>query len=242
MCGVAMNDFPHRFLSPADLKVVVTVCRSIFKFDLTLLKIWKKLTHRLWRDVGSHSLLWSSVKLCCHKRNLEEMPQILSSSRCHIFIHYSQNSSLTITTYKQLQSGLLWSEKSQLWPKSQKDCLIRWHRETKLITFFYLETFRSDQQQKISSKYDSSKVVHHPGLRTLSVGHVDLAGCMKYIQEFYLSIQILTNKKQFELWKTMSLTGLNIEWVVFGLEVIRGFSQGWAGKLLFSRGGAGKRS
>ena len=94
MCGVAMNDFPHRFLSPADLKVVVTVCRSIFKFDLTLLKIWKKLTHRLWRDVGSHSLLWSSVKLCCHKRNLEEMPQILSCTRCHIIIHFIfQNSS-----------------------------------------------------------------------------------------------------------------------------------------------------
>ena len=136
MCGVAMKDFPHRFLSPADLKVVVTVCRSIFKFDLTLLKIWKKLTHRLWRDVGSHSLLWSSVKLCCHKRNLEEMPQILSSSRCHIFIHYSQNSSLTITTYRQLQSGLQWSEKSHLWPKSQMDCLIRWHTETELISLY----------------------------------------------------------------------------------------------------------
>ena len=115
MCGVAMNDFPHRFLSPADLKVVVTVCRSIFKFDLTLLKIWKKLTHRLWRDVGSHSLLWSSVKLCCHKRNLEEMPQILSSTRCHIIIlFYLKTHLLTITTYKQLQSGLRWSEKSQL--------------------------------------------------------------------------------------------------------------------------------
>ena len=62
----------------------------------------------------------------------------------------------------------------------------------------YLETFRSDQKQMISSKYVSSKVVHHPGLRTLSVGHVDLAGCMKYIQEFYLSIQILTKLKRFE--------------------------------------------
>ena len=196
MCGVAMNDFPHRFLSPADLKVVVTVCRSIFKFDLTLLKIWKKLTHRLWRDVGSHSLLWSSVKLCCHKRNLEEMPQILSSTRCHIIIlFYFKTLLLTITTYKQLQSGLRWSEKSQLWPKSQKDCLIRW-QGNKIDHFLEVTNSR-----KISSKYVSSKVVHHPGLRTLSVGHVDLAGCMKYIQEFYLSIQILSKLKRFEFWK-----------------------------------------
>ena len=119
----------------------------------------------------------------------------------HYYSFLFQNPSFNNYNIKQLQSGLRWSEKSQLWPKSQKDCLIRWHRETKLITFFYLETFRSDQQQKISSKYVSSKVVHHPGLRTLSVGHVDLAGCMKYIQEFYLSIQILSKLKRFEFWK-----------------------------------------
>lgn len=104
-----------RFLSLADMKVVVTVCR-------------------LWRDVGSHSLLWSSVKLCCHKRNLEEMPQILSSTR------FAMVRKITVMT--KISKGLL------------------------------------------------DQVVHHPGLRTLSVGHVDLAG-------------------------------LNIEWVVFGLEVVQ---------------------
>ena len=111
-----------------------------------------------------------------------------------LFILYFKTLLLTITTYKQLQSGLRWSEKSQLWPKSQKDCLIRW-QENKIDHFLEVTNSR-----KISSKYVSSKVVHHPGLRTLSVGHVDLAGCMKYIQEFYLSIQILT-KKRFEFWR-----------------------------------------
>ena len=82
--------------------------------------------------------------------------------------------------------------------KISKGLLDQVTQGNKIDHFFYLETFRSDQQQKISSKYVSSKVVHHPGLRTLSVGHVDLAGCMKYIQEFYLWIQILTNLKRFE--------------------------------------------
>ena len=52
-----------------------------------------KLTHRQWRDVGSHSSLWSSVKLCCHKRNLEELPHILSCARYRIMIHFTLRTS-----------------------------------------------------------------------------------------------------------------------------------------------------
>ena len=224
MCGRAINDFPHRFLSPADLKVVVTVCRLIFKFYLTLWKMWKKINSQaVARCRESFSSLVFSQALLSQTQPWGNATDTQFFKVSHF---YSLFSKLFFNNYNIQTIAIRFAmvRKITFMTKISNGLLDQVTHGNRIDLSLYLETFRSDQKQMISSKYVSSKVVYHPGLRTLSVGHVDLAGCMKYIQEFYLSIQILTNKKQFELWKTMSLTGLNIEWVVFGLEVIKGLS------------------
>ena len=123
----------------------------------------------------------------------------------HYYSFLFQNPSFNNYNIQTIAIRFAMVRKITVMTKISKGLLDQVTQGNKIDHFFYLETFRSDQQQKISSKYVSSKVVHHPGLRTLSVGHVDLAGCMKYIQEFYLSIQILTNLKRFEFWKKQCL-------------------------------------
>ena len=119
----------------------------------------------------------------------------------HYYSFLFQNPSFNNYNIQTIAIRFAMVRKITVMTKISKGLLDQVTQGNKIDHFFYLETFRSDQQQKISSKYVSSKVVHHPGLRTLSVGHVDLAGCMKYIQEFYLSIQILSKLKRFEFWK-----------------------------------------
>ena len=235
-----------------------------------ILKLWQekdvdtKSTHRLWRDVGSHSSLWSSVKLCCHKRNLEEMPHILSCARYHIIMmHFTLRTSYyksflcdynietlairfamvkRITITIKISNGLLdqvtdrntrpsvnyanicldhlflfswfmyklvWSGKvvyQWLWSlaHSQQPCRCE---------LGHFGTVRTDNRSEWYLQNMFSKVVKHPGLRTISVGHVDLAGWLHemYPRAVYIYQDIC---KAFELlyfWQGWISNGLFLD-------------------------------
>ena len=99
-----------------DVAIIITSFTDLFHWQTwrwssqcaglsLILKLWHekdvdtKLTHRQWRDVGSHSSLWSSVKFCCHKRNLEEMPHLLSCARYHFMIHFTLRTSYYVQIF-----------------------------------------------------------------------------------------------------------------------------------------------
>ena len=157
MCGVAMNDFPHRFLSPADLKVVVTVCRSIFKFDLTLWKMWKKINSQaVARCRESFSSLVFSQTLLSQTQPWGNATDTQFYKVSHYYSFLFQNPSFNNYNIQTIAIRFAMVRKITVMTKISKGLLDQVTQGNKIDHFFYLENFRSDQQQKIFSKYVSS--------------------------------------------------------------------------------------